>query len=113
MRLAMALSARRLPAQNDGYVVAARADIITPPTGPKGPKGEKGKQLDTATNSLTIGRENENSGIYGKVGVVNGKALERMYGVVDGIHKAEGYGAIAQIASLLAVYPDDGNCGPA
>lgn len=32
----------------DGYVVAARADLTTPPTGPKGPKGEKGKQFDTA-----------------------------------------------------------------
>lgn len=76
----------------DGYVIAARADITTPPTGPKGPNGEKGKQLDTATNSLTIGQEGENYGIYGKIGVVNGKALDRMYSVVDGIHKAEGMG---------------------
>lgn len=76
----------------DGYVIAARADIITPPTGPKGPKGQKGKQFDTATNSLTIGQEGENYGVYGKVGLVNGKALDRMYNVVDGIHKAEGMG---------------------
>jgi hypothetical protein len=74
----------------DGYVIAARADIITPPIGPKGPKDKKGKQFDTAINSLTIGQEGENYGVYGKIGFVNGKALDRMYGVVDRIHQVMG-----------------------
>lgn len=74
----------------DGYVVAVRADIITPPIGPKGPQGKEGNQFDTAVNSLSIGQEGENYGFYGKIGLVNGKALGRMYGVVDGIHKVMG-----------------------
>lgn len=78
--------------RDDGLVVAVKADITTPAAGPVETKGHKGKQYDTAITHLTVGHESDSFGMYGKLGAINGKALDGMYAVVDGIHKVEGMG---------------------
>ena len=71
----------------DGLVFAGKAEILTPQ------KDSRGKQFDTAAAFLTMGKENQDCGVYGLAGFINGRALRVMqYDVVDALHRTEGMG---------------------
>lgn len=72
--------------RHDGWVVGANADIITPQA------TKDGQMLDTATGTVTVGREQGNLGVYVEGGLINGAALDTAYKFVDWTHSVEGMG---------------------
>ena len=85
-----------VPGDYKGVDVAARrGELVVGVTGNlRTPQATTdGTMRDTATGYATVGMERENWGVYGHLGMQNGKVLDLAYRAVDGMHSLQGMGA--------------------